>query len=400
MCDHDSRFRRAADRSATSDPLELARKSVKMEQWSEAAEQYQLFLRKHPGAPRAAEARFWIGFCLVKAGEPRDAVRFLRPFEALLAESKWADDALLQLGHAYAGSDDNDLALAAWKRLIEKHPRSVWRTEALGNIIYLLFYDSKDYAQCLKYCRQILEESKDEQDAQLVGAFCLNSLRRFDEADKWTKRWFDLKTARGERMRRVLEIQRDLLRGNSKAAFRRVDRLQTDFPELAGEERLETLLMANFVLRSNGQVDRAFKLLADALPTLRDFKEETIHSVLTEMITTLGDIDPKQIMDRFEHLAGRTDIPPNVRAQIRGIQVDSLMESEQPRAAADLLRLVMKTDKSQYVRCEAVLLFADLMTEELDDPAAARDKLTDVLKRLTRRDLILRVQARRKKVAP
>ena len=75
-----------------------------------------------PVTRAAAEARFWIGFSLVKSDEFEEAIRELEPFESTLAQDKWADDALLQLGHAYRGHDDDNKALAVWKRLRAEVP--------------------------------------------------------------------------------------------------------------------------------------------------------------------------------------------------------------------------------------------------------------------------------------
>src|SRR6516165_9560806 len=61
------------------------------EEWRDAIARFRRFLREHPGDPRASEARFWVGFSLVKSGEFDEAVGALEPFRTALAQDKWAD---------------------------------------------------------------------------------------------------------------------------------------------------------------------------------------------------------------------------------------------------------------------------------------------------------------------
>ena len=114
-----------ATSSQRDDPLADARKASDREDWDLAAEKFRAFLAPHPNAPQAAEARFWEGFCRVKLDENEQAVEILLPFTDALAADKWADNALLQIGKAYRGLDQESDALAAWKRHLEKYPRSL-----------------------------------------------------------------------------------------------------------------------------------------------------------------------------------------------------------------------------------------------------------------------------------
>ena len=127
---------------------------------------------------RASEARFRIGFSLVKSEEYEEAISELESFEGRRAKDPWADDALLQLGYAYRGHDENDKALAVWKRLRQQYPDSVWRTESAFQIIDVLFQSGKDYSACLSYCEAAVHENGDSAvitEARYVGAYCLNA---------------------------------------------------------------------------------------------------------------------------------------------------------------------------------------------------------------------------------
>ena len=142
------------------DLFNQAKDLSKRDDWENAIARFREFLGKNSDDSRASEARFWIGYCQVKSDEFDDAIAELTPFEGALSQDKWADDALLQLGHAYRGKDENHRAIGVWKRLLEKYPDSVWRTEAALQIIDIE-YDDKDYMACLPYCERVVNEATD-----------------------------------------------------------------------------------------------------------------------------------------------------------------------------------------------------------------------------------------------
>src|SRR5262245_21918510 len=115
------------------DPLAEAKSIMAQENWKAASSAFLKYLRKQPSSPQVSEATFWAGYCLVKEGDFEQAIQALRPFESKgsggLSGDKWADDALLQLGHAYRGANERDLALESWKRLIDDYSDSVWKPE-------------------------------------------------------------------------------------------------------------------------------------------------------------------------------------------------------------------------------------------------------------------------------
>src|SRR5262249_27588716 len=152
-----------------------------------------------------------------------------------LAQDKWADDALLQLGRAHQRNGASDPALAAWKRLVEKYPDSVWRIEAELSIADELFNARNDYGACLSYCEAVVKESVPFAaitEARYVGAYCLNALGRRDDADRWMDRWFAPDVAIEAAWRGVINAQRALNRGNATEAFAIIASLYADYPDI------------------------------------------------------------------------------------------------------------------------------------------------------------------------
>lgn len=256
--------------SPPTGPLAEAKTILATEDWKAAANAFLKFLRKQPGAPEAAEATFWAGYSLVKAGDFEQAIQALLLFEDRLAGDKWADDALLQLGQAYQGAGEGDEALECWKRLVEKHPTSVWRNETLLNIVNLLYVAAK-FDDCFAYCEQVMKEISDPNatwEVSYIGAFCLNAMKRFDDAERWIERWFDPSRAIHEAYRTVLTAQRHLLEGQPDAATQAVESLVRDFTDLDGSEWIDVLLRTSLMLRLNGERDRARNLLIGYLQRL------------------------------------------------------------------------------------------------------------------------------------
>jgi tetratricopeptide (TPR) repeat protein len=363
------------------------------EEWQEAIARFRQFLRQHPDDARATEARFWIGFSLVKSEQFGDAVRELEPFEGDLARDKWADDALLQLGHAHRGVGDNDRALASWKLLLEKHPDSVWRIEAAVQSVDLLFHDEKDYTACLTYCERVVRDAAEFAgitEARYAGAYCLNALGRYDEADRWMDRWFTADDAGEAGWRRVLGAQRDLRLGQIDRAFRSLDSLDADFPDLDRGEHIDLTLRTATMLTREKQAGRARDLLVAALRQSAGDSEEDIGALLDQLEeTAAGD---GAFRDILESLAKEASLPLLARMEVRDRQVGILREEERSEQAESLLRGALAGEKSEYALFRTATLLAELLNEDRDDRTGAMKVLNDVLPRMRRGDLAHQVR--------
>jgi tetratricopeptide (TPR) repeat protein len=363
------------------------------EEWRDAIAHFRRFLREHPADPRAPEARFWVGFSLVKSGEFDEAVRALEPFRTGLARDKWADDALLQLGHAHRGREEDDLALATWKLLLETYPDSVWRTEAAVQIIDLLFNGAKDYAACLPYCERVVRDAADFAgitEARYAGAYCLNALGRYDEADRWMDRWFSPDEAVEAAWRRLLDAQRELRRGRTDAAFRTIDAIGADFPDLDREDRNDLTLRAAAMLAREKQADRARALLIAAMERSTGDSEDEIAGFLDQLEEAAGGGDGfRDVLDR---LANEPALPLLARLAVRGRRVEALREDEHAEQAEALLRRALADEASEYARFRAAVLLSEVLHEDRDDREGAGKVLTDVLAGLHRGDLVHRVR--------
>jgi tetratricopeptide (TPR) repeat protein len=381
----------AAKTSPKDDPLVDARKATDREDWDEATQKFRAFLDAHPSAPQAPEARFWAGFCLVKLGENEEAVEILNPFGDALAGDKWADDALLQIGKALRGLDKESDALAVWKRHLEKYPRSVWRTEVTRGIIDLLFDQATDLPACLSYCRQLTEEVQDRDsttEARYLGAYCLNALRKFDESEAWADRLFDPESPLEEAWRRLLGVQRDLLRGQVDAALGAMGSLATDFPDLDQEGRDDLLLKTTYVLRSNGKADRARELLLAELRVSAGRSEDQVESLLDELEAVFGDDRRADFLTALGHLSGDRKAPVVVRVLARDRHAEALTDDDHPKEAEAMLREALAAESAEFARCRAALKLAEILADDLDKRDDAAKLLDQIRTTLKRRDLI------------
>jgi tetratricopeptide (TPR) repeat protein len=300
---------------------------------------------------------------------------------------------LLQLGHAYRGRDENDLALASWKRLLEKHPDSVWRTEAAVQIVELLFHDAKDYAACLPYCERVVRDAADFAgitEARYDGAYCLNALGRYDEADRWMDRWLTPDDAIEAAWRRVLVAQRDLRLGRTDQAFRSLDALDADFPDLDRGDRNDLTLRAAAMLTREKQSGRARDLLVAALKRSEGDSEDEIAGFLEQLEEAAE--GEGGFRDVIERLAKEPSLPLMARLAIRDRRVELLREDEHPDRAESLLRQSLAEETSEYARFRGATLLAEVLGEDRDDRDGARKVLTDVLPGLHRHDLVHHVR--------
>lgn len=386
--------------SPPTGPLAEAKTILATEDWKAAANAFLKFLRKQPGAPEAAEATFWTGYSLVKAGDFEQAIQTLRPFESGgaggLEDDKWADDALLQLGHAYQGAGEGDEAIECWKRLVEKYPASVWRNETLLNIVSLL-YASGNFADCFPYCERVMKEITDPSgtwETRYTGAYCLNALRRFDEAEQWIDRWFDPMNAIEEAWRTLLGAQRQLLKGEPSEALQAIESLQRDFTDLDSGQWLDILLRSSLMCRQNERADYARSMLDAAVPRLAGQPDYLIQAVLDELAAVIGSDKPQEFLDELARLTDLESTAPTVRVLIRERQVDGLRTTERSREAAELLRRALEREQAEFPRFRAAMLLSEVLANDLNERESAVRLLEELLPALKRRDFSRGVRER------
>jgi tetratricopeptide (TPR) repeat protein len=362
------------------------------EKWPEAISCFREFVAGHPDDPRASEARYWIGYCLVKSDEYDDAVQELTPFEADLKKDKWADDALLQLGHAYRGNDHHDQALAAWKRLLDQHVDSIWRSEAALQIIDVL-YSKKDYAACLPYCELLVKAVADFaaiSQARYIGAYCLNALSRYDEADRWMRQWFSPDDALEAGWRRVLSAQRELRQGRVDNALGAINAVGLEFPDLDRDDRIDLTVRVATMLTRENQPARARDMLIAAINHSSVQSEENVEGLLEQLKeASSGDVS---FLSMLERLASDANVPFLARIVVRERRVDALCEDERADDAEALLRRALAEDKEEYARFRAAIRLAELLDDEQEDKTEAVRVLKDILSSLKRSDLAHRAR--------
>jgi tetratricopeptide (TPR) repeat protein len=390
------------------DPLADAKALRDQEQWAEAGSKFREALEKEPDGPVAPEARFWAGFCLEKLDEHKDASQILKPFETTLAENTWADDALLQLGLAYLGNNDKSRAVAVWNRQLAKYPDSVWRLEVMLKLVDLYFYHLEDFPACLAASERAVGEFPDREgttEARYAGAYCLNVLRRFADAEAWTEKNFDPESPLEEAWRRVLGAQRDLLRGKVEQALEAVGSLDRDFPDLDQGNRQDLKLRTTHMLRYNGRADRARQLLLDELAHSSGRPEDEVVSLLDELSEIIGDDRPADFSGTLARLVDDPASPMIVRVAARERRARLLVEMKQFDPAIAFLQLAIDKDTVEYARVRAALALVDLLDEpptgdeadpklirRLPDRAAASKVLAEILPTIGRRDLAHQVR--------
>jgi tetratricopeptide (TPR) repeat protein len=380
----------------SSDALAEPKALLAQEKWDEAASAFLRFLRKNPQSPFAAEATFWTGFCQVKSQNFEQAIQTLRPFEDAKADAKWADDALLQLGYAYQGASEVDLALECWKRLVQKFPASVWRHDTLLNIVNLLYRGEK-FGECYPYCEQVMKEITDPNatsETRYIGAFCLNALSRFEDGERWVERWFDPTRSIHEAYRIVLAAQRNLLQGNGDAATEAIGSIVRDFPDLETGEWIDALVRASFMLRCNDRREEARTVLLGSLPRLGGQPEHVIQGLIEEMDAVLGDERLEKWLELMSDAAGNETYPPVFCAVLQDRLVADLRKSNRSQEAVEWLKRTLAGQRAEFARYRTAILLSEVLAGDLNQRDAAASVLDELQKTLERRDFKHDVQAR------
>lgn len=72
-----------------------AKKHSFQQEWSAAAQLFQQLVKEYPKSHYHEEAQFWVGYCLEKSGETKDAFDAFVKLEKMYPNSLWVDDAVM-----------------------------------------------------------------------------------------------------------------------------------------------------------------------------------------------------------------------------------------------------------------------------------------------------------------
>ncbi len=123
-------FAEYLDRFSTSDQAFQAQFGVgwaceNQNRYDEAVAAYQKVVSAHQG-PTAARAQFQIGECLFAQEKYEEATRELLKVDILYAYPEWSAAALYEAGRCFEKLSKPSEALAQFKAVVEKHPKTRW----------------------------------------------------------------------------------------------------------------------------------------------------------------------------------------------------------------------------------------------------------------------------------
>jgi tetratricopeptide (TPR) repeat protein len=383
------------------DRLADAKKLARSEDWEPAATAFLAFLREHADDPQAGEARFWAGYCLVKEGDNDRAIEALKPFEEALAGDNWADDALVQIGEAHQSREEWIQARDSWNRLLEKHPDSVWRQDVLAKLAELQFHRMNDVQACLDACRKVVEDTRDRDatsEARYLGAYCLNALKRFDEAAAWMDRHFNPENPVEEAWRIVLDVQKRLVVGKEASLPPTVEALDRDFPDLGRGDRLDVLNKLMIVLARSQRGQDARALVLAELKRGAGLSDDEVGTLLDRFRETYADSHDPEFATGLGGIADDAALAPLVRLASRLRQAQTLREQERSSQAEEVLRKALAAGSTDLARARLSLQLSELLADDQSDPAAALKLLNELVPDVKRRDLVFEIKARIKEL--
>jgi TolA-binding protein len=367
---------------------------MERQEWHAAMDRLEQFL-KNPPESQVGEAHFWLGFCLIKCGEFPGAVKAFLPFEAELKDDTWADDALLHLGQAHRGSGELERAAEAWNRLLEEYPQSVWHNEALVKLSELYFYTAGDYQACLPVCERLVREVSNlaaTAEARYLAVYCLNELRRFDEARKWLDEQFDAGDPIDESRRRLLLLHQELLEGNVQSALTGISALPAEFPDFDRSSRLDFLVRVSYLLRNHGQAERARSLLRRYIAHRGGLNEAWINYLLDELEATFAGDEPQSYRAELSSLVDDAETSPLVKIVVSERLALRVAEAGQVDDALSVLSRQLAADSSEFNQVRCTVSSAEILARHRGAVEEAHARLAALLPQLTRRDLTQRVR--------
>ena len=107
-----------------------ARELHRSERFAEAAKAFAAHVGAWPGDTREAEARYWHGDALFRAGEYYDAASTLLDAHNRFPKAPTAPDALLALGLSLAGLEQREVACATYAEVLKQYPQAERRLGA------------------------------------------------------------------------------------------------------------------------------------------------------------------------------------------------------------------------------------------------------------------------------
>ncbi|MDE2506235.1 MAG: hypothetical protein KGM43_03385 [Planctomycetota bacterium] len=390
---------------AAADPIAGARAAAESEEGDReaAAATLRAFLNEHPADPHAPEARFWLGFCQVRLGENESALETLRPFESLLGGDAFATRALVELGTAYHETLQNDLAMTAWKRVLDDNrSRGDEIRRAAAGSIRVLEGTNSDPSRCRELCERVLElgrptedelEAPTDLDFKFIGGSCLNLLKQTEACDAWILRWFVALDPLDEAKRRILDAQRMILNAREEDGLKGLDAIDNDFADLDLEQRVELTLLTVQMLRKSNRVDLAGRRITAALENpLMLANEAAVERLFDELAAVnAGELRPV-LITTLSTMASDAGRPLTARLTALDRLATLELVDERAEAAAAVLRDALGRETAELARFRIGTRLAEILDDDLENPAEARKVLDDLKTKLRRRDLLDQVE--------
>jgi hypothetical protein len=230
-------------------------------------------------------------------------------------------------------------------------------------------------------------------EVRYLGAYCLNALGRRDDANSWIEQWFDPTEPTQEAERRILVAQQELISGRTTAAATLAASMLEDFPDVDQRAWIDLAIYASFMLRHHGQSGEARKLATAVLRRLPEHTEaDAIGQLLSELTESTPGDSPANRAESLTGLAADREIVTTVRVAVLQHAVGTLREANQSERAAGALRGVLGGETTESARLTVALLLAEVLSDDLNDHAAARAAVREVLPTLHRRDLVNRAR--------
>ena len=177
------------------------------------------------------------------------------------------------------------------------------------------------------------------------------------------------------------------MRGDAEPASAIVEAIDTEFPDLDQNDRLDFLVKTAYILRHNARADRARELLGNELSNAKGLSEDQLGRLFEDLQDAHGDEHPNDYIAALGRIATDLKTPVVVRVSARDRQADALRE-KLPQLAAAMLRDALRTETAEFPRCRAALKLAEILAGEMEKPGEAVALIDEILENLKRRDLV------------